>query len=256
MAMSRFGQRALKDAGLNSVYCPHGVDTEMFCLRDKQETRKELNLPESAFVVGMVAANKGFPARKGLVEAVEAFAAFREKQKDKDAYLLLHTEPLGKLGGVQLHHLLEHLKNPSDCVSISNPNDWMRAYPQDLMAKMYGCMDVFLNPAYGEGFCVPMAEAACSGVPTIATNWTAMPEVGEVGWLVEGQRFWTPHGGYWKIPNHEELVWSLGEAYTRAARMRDAARAHGVQYDHKTVYQEHLLPALEQCLNPREAVAA
>jgi hypothetical protein len=46
-------------------------------------------LPEDAFLVGMVAANKGRPSRKGFSQAFQAFRKFAEKHDN--AYLYLHT---------------------------------------------------------------------------------------------------------------------------------------------------------------------
>src|SRR5207342_1921909 len=77
IAMSRFGQERL--AGVDALYVPHGVDTSVFAPRPQAEARQRVGLPESAFVVGAVAMNKGYPSRKSLPQIVEAFAAFRAR---------------------------------------------------------------------------------------------------------------------------------------------------------------------------------
>jgi hypothetical protein len=46
-------------------------------------------VPDGAFLVGMVAANKGRPSRKGFSQAFQAFKQVRETHEN--AYLYLHT---------------------------------------------------------------------------------------------------------------------------------------------------------------------
>jgi glycosyltransferase involved in cell wall biosynthesis len=260
IAMSRFGERMLTDAKFSPFYAPHAIDTEVFCPpEDKKVLRQELNLPQSAFIVGMVAANKGFPPRKGFPEAIAAFARFRESHDD--AYLILHTEPTGTIDGVNLHALLAHYKIPAEAVSISGPVDYTVAYPPEFMAKLYGCFDILLNPAYGEGFGIPILEAAACGTPCIVTDWTAMPEVGDVGWKIGGQEVWTQQRSFQKVPNIDGLVKALSDAHRMAGRMREAARAHALQYDIDKVFEEHWTPLLSELeqragLAERELVAA
>jgi glycosyltransferase involved in cell wall biosynthesis len=104
IAMSRFGEEQLKESGLDPLYVPHGVDTEIFKPRDRGEIRKLLNLPEDTFVVGMVANNQGqSPARKGFSEAFMAFSIFQ--QTHPDARLYLHCEMSGFRNGLDLYRL-------------------------------------------------------------------------------------------------------------------------------------------------------
>ena len=62
--------------------------------RGRRPRRGErVGLPASAFVVGAVAMNKGYPSRKSLPQIVEAFAAFRARHAE--AMLYLHTDLSG-----------------------------------------------------------------------------------------------------------------------------------------------------------------
>ena len=88
VAMSRFGQERL--AGFDALYVPHGSTRPVFSPRPQAEARRRIGLPESAFVAGAVAMNKGYPSRKSLPQIVEAFAAFRARHDD--AILYLHTD--------------------------------------------------------------------------------------------------------------------------------------------------------------------
>jgi glycosyltransferase involved in cell wall biosynthesis len=78
IAMSRFGERMLRDTGLDPLYVPHGVDTSVYKPVPKAKARKATGLPADKFVVGMVAANKGNPSRKCFDEAFRAFKAFHD----------------------------------------------------------------------------------------------------------------------------------------------------------------------------------
>jgi hypothetical protein len=68
---------------------PHGIDTDAYQPHDRRSVREQVGLEEDAFLVGMVAANKGRPSRKGFSQAFQAFAKFAEKHDN--AYLYLHT---------------------------------------------------------------------------------------------------------------------------------------------------------------------
>ncbi len=103
VAMSRFGHEQL--AGFDALYVPHGIDLTRFSSR--AGARARTGLPESAFVVGAVAMNKGVPSRKSLPQIIEAFALFR--QRHPEALLYLHTEETGAYNeGYDLPPLIDH----------------------------------------------------------------------------------------------------------------------------------------------------
>jgi hypothetical protein len=76
--MSRFGETQLRNAGLDPLYAPHAVDCDIYRPYDKAK-RGELNLPADAFIVGVVAANKGNPSRKCFPEIFRAFKALHDE---------------------------------------------------------------------------------------------------------------------------------------------------------------------------------
>ena len=111
IAMSRFGEQELRDAGLDPLYVPHGIDTQLYAPRDRAEIREMLNLPQDAFIVGMVANNQGQAIpRKAFSEAFMAFSLFQ--QKHEDAVLYLHTEMSGFRGGLDLERLITRSEIP------------------------------------------------------------------------------------------------------------------------------------------------
>lgn len=244
IAMSRHGESAMKSTGLEPVYVPHGIDTNLFAPRDRDECRRLLNWPQDAFVVGMVAANKGFPPRKGFPEAIAAFARFHRKHPE--ALLYLHTEPFGIVQGINIPQILQVNGVPASALRFCDPYRYQLGFAPEHMVTAYSAMDVLLNPSYGEGFGIPIIEAAACGTPTISTNFTSMPEVGDVGWIVSGQRTWTEQGSYQMVPSVSEIGQALEQAFTMVHRMRHQARQHAMAYDADHVLKEFWIPALDE----------
>lgn len=245
IAMSRFGERMLEE--LDPLYCPHAIDTTVYRPFDTVEAREATKMPQDAFIVGMVAANKGNPSRKCFAEAFRAFKVLHDRHPE--ARLYLHTEATGKFDGVNLPVLMDAVGLDKDVVFFC---DQYRAihYPfkADTMAHIFSSLDVLLMPSAGEGFGVPAIEAQACGVPVIASDFSAQPELVGAGWLVSGRTHYTPLKAFQFRPDIEDIVEALEGAYreARSPVMAEKARGFAVGYDVETVLYEHMLPALEQ----------
>ena len=255
IAMSRFGENLLLRAGLDPVYIPLSIDTQVLkpitVLGDGLMTVREMiGVPEDAFVVGMVAMNKGWARdRKGFNEAFWAFAMFEHEHDN--AYLYVHADAPGGAEGINLEELAIHSGiPPHKIVFAGGPNQYgyYLTYTPEMMAAAYSAMDVLLAPSHGEGFCVPLIEAQACGTPVIATDFSAQTElVSEgTGWLVDGQPEWDPaHRALYKCPLIYDVVDKLELAYTAdRAAMAPACIAHASQYDVHTVYDTYWRPFL------------
>ena len=255
IAMSQFGVEQL--AAHDPVYVPHAIDTSVLYPRDRAQARARLNVPEDRFLVGMVAANKGNPSRKSFDQALQAFAEFQRKHKD--AMIYLHTEATGMMGGVALPRLLAALDIPPESVIFPDQHKLLcTGLGGDFMAHAYSAMDVLMNPASGEGFGIPVLESQACGTPVIVSDFSAMREIGQVGWQVGGQKWWTPLQSWQLWPDVRQIVDSLNQAYDHAGRLRDQAVEFAQQYEIGRVMTEHWAPALEaieQRLQEREPVA-
>lgn len=203
IAMSRYGQRMLKQAGVESTLIPHGVDTKVYYpLPERAKLRKWLSgfasedqfahrymdrlpITEDSFIVGMNAANKG--DRKDFSHNLKAFRHFLDQNPDarSDARMYLHTWIRGTYA--EAYHLddLIHTMRLDPYVWWTPIVYMYMGLEERLMNQIYNCFDVLLNLARGGGFELALAEAMSCGVPCIATDYTAMSElVMDRGWLI------------------------------------------------------------------------
>lgn len=88
IAISRFGQRELKEQGIDSEYIPHGVGNVYRSLENKVACRKMFFLEEDDFVVGCVAMNR---ARKMIPRMLRGYKRFLELNPDVKSHLMLWT---------------------------------------------------------------------------------------------------------------------------------------------------------------------
>jgi len=248
IAMSRFGQAELaKQIDDEILYVPHGVDTQVFSPRaDRDEIRGFLGIPSDAFVVGMVAANKGIaPSRKAFPEVFLAFAEF--KRSHPDALLYMHTLRTEGHAGLNLQFLARSCGvSESDIVWVDQLSYMLGDIPGDKMAALYSVMDVLANPSYGEGFGIPILEAQACGVPVIVGDNTAMPEILGGGWKVECEPFWEERAkSFFFRPKVPAIVDAMQRAYRAGRKPAKLAREHALRFDADRVLTEHWVPALE-----------
>jgi len=252
IAMSRFGEQMLHNADIDSMYAPHGVDTSVFkpgATIAGATGRSVLNIPEDAFVVGIVAANKGVtPLRKAWGENLLAMAQFMQ-QRD-DVFLYIHSEKHGAQGGIDLVKLANACGIPEDRLIFVDQWAYYAGLPQNILAGLIASFDVHLMCSRGEGFGVPVLEAASCGVPSIVSAFTAQPElVGDHGWTTAVQPYWDPAQSTWfATPLIHSIVENLNDAYENAgnAERRAAARTHAESYEHSVVFDRYWKPILTE----------
>lgn len=249
IAMSRFGEEKLREAGLKPIYVPHGVDTEMFTPAGREAAREATQWPADAFVVGMVAANTTNPSRKSFAEALLAFKRFHDKHPE--AKLYLHTEVTGRHRGVNLGILVQSLGIPRDAIYLADQYRMaFDPWSPGVMAQIYSALDVLLLPSAGEGFGLPVLEAGACGVPSIVSDFSAQPEVLGAGWLVPTQPVYTKLFSWQVVPSVEGIQNALEQAFGRDAKertdMAEKARTHALTYDADTVTRDYWVPALKK----------
>ena len=255
IAMSRFGQRMLRDQGIDSSYVPHSINTAIFkptpLAPNGQNPRQVIGIPDDAFVVMIAAANQGIsPPRKAWGEMFDALGYFMREHPD--VWLYVHSDSNQKPpAGVDLLNLREMCGIPAERVK------WADAYAyashritQADLAILYSMSDVLLASSMGEGFGVPVIEAQACGLPVIVSDFTAQPELCASGWLVKGQpwRDTLQHGAAFFTPYINSIVTRLKEAREAKGNqeIREQAVRFAAEYDTDVVFERYWKPVLAE----------
>ena len=204
VAMSKFGQEQMDGADL--VY--HGLDTDIFHpvssqnpiildgkrITSKRDAKEAIGYPPDSFLVLRVDRNDW---RKDYGSSLKALAPLIAKHDDIYVHLHCMNLPSGE-GGVHIVPLLSRLDIPPGRVKmpdVSEKNSW-EGWSLDRLVTLYNAADVFISTAMGEGFGFGPLEALGCGVPVIAQNVSAIPEVvGEGGILIQPAFEVTAPGG-------------------------------------------------------------
>lgn len=263
IAMSRFGEDWMGRFNLDPLYAPHAVDTSLFCPmpEHRDAIRDDMGIPRDAFLVMMVAANKGWNnqlSRKAFPQALCAFSNFARRHDDVWLYCQTNSVPGGSgmnletlvmaLDGQKPGHMMDRVRFPSDI-------ELLLGLPRPLLATQYAAADVLLNPSMGEGFGVPLIEAQACGVPVIASDHSAMTELAQAGWLVAGDPFWDAlQDSFAFMPYIGAIDAALEKAYEERDKvlLRAAAREFALGYDIDLVVTSYWEPIIEKLRGPRE----
>ena len=101
---------------------------------------------------------------KGLVFLIEAVAKLRT-ERDVELVVIGRPKKRGQAQAAITRYGLE------DAVRFETSVDWLR------LVELYAQAEVAVVPSLYEGFSLPAAEAMACGVPLVATNAGALPEV-------------------------------------------------------------------------------
>jgi glycosyltransferase involved in cell wall biosynthesis len=177
IAMSRYGEKLLREAGFDPFYAPHGVDMTKFRINPegRERFRRSLGIDDDTFLIGSVGWNYEND-RKGYMPLIVAFKDFLERHPKSALYL--HTG----LSGAPLVETARNLKVP-----VHFPNQlsyYLNHYNEDYLCDVYNGMDVFCLPTKGEGFGIPTVEAQACGTPVILSDNTTSMELCQSGGLI------------------------------------------------------------------------
>ena len=182
IALSRYGQKALETAGFKALYVPHGVDMEdtFRPVRDRMQIRRDLGLPEDAFILGVNGANKD-TISKSYPAITRAVAEFLRRHPEANALLLIHALTRAP-GALDLQAIIED-QGLSQQVRFS---DWYtyvtgQIKPPNLCA-WYNALDGLTQPSHGEGsVCRPSRLRVRH--PPVMNDHSAMTELAvPAGW--------------------------------------------------------------------------
>lgn len=248
VAMAEFGQRMLRDAGIDCEYVPHGIDCNV--LKPTADLngvsgRQLMKAPADAFVVAMNAANKGvMPNRKRFAEQFLAVAELQRRHAD--VWLYVHTDELGGAGGINLAALAEATGVDTSRVTYPAQYSYRMGIPPEGLAAIYTAADVLVACSAGEGFGIPVVEAQACGTRVVVSDFTAQPELVGDGWTVAGQPDWDPMQKAWFFTPHiGAIVEALEDAYNHPGHSAKAVE-FARRYDNDVVYNEHWRPVLDR----------
>lgn len=186
VAMSKFTQERLKEQNLPNVYIPHGVDTGIYKPQDRKKCRKSLGLPTDRFILGCVSTNES--ARKNIPNQLLAYKRFLNKNPEAADYSLFYLHAATARGHFFAHDLntIIYELGLSKNVIYTEKRAYRASFDEEKLVRLYNSFDVLMQATLGEGFGLPIIEAGACGIPTIGSDFSAIPEVmGKGGILVE-----------------------------------------------------------------------
>lgn len=250
---SQFGHRQLQKEGFHSTYIPHTVNTDIFIPLDKSECRRVLSdwcgkqIPDDAFIVGMVAANKDMPPRKSFQEAMDAFKIFEQR---KNAYMYLHTNLVSATG----FPIMQYAKalGIEDKIFMTKDFVMRLKLKKENVPVLYNAFDLFLEPSTNEGFGVPIIEAQSCGIPTMCTNFTAMRDLvvdGETGYKIDvAYHRFTQLLSYVGVPSVQSIIDGMEKIYNvNRVKMGKKARKFIIDnYSLDLIWNTRWIPFLDK----------
>jgi glycosyltransferase involved in cell wall biosynthesis len=234
VAMSRHGQQYL---GGPLVY--HGVDTELYrpvsearpmitstgvVVTNKKDAKRAFGLDPDSFLVLRVDRNS---ERKNFADTWKALVPVMKRHTEVVAWF--HCA--GQGDGLELPELFSRDPDTAPRFFLPGRFNTKSGWTEGDLAILYNAADVYVSTSGGEGFGLTLAEAAATGIPIIAQNVSAIPEVvGDGGLLLDPERLITVFSGHdnW-LPDVGKFSDSIEYLYgSRGARraLGDAGRQH------------------------------
>lgn len=251
ISFSKFGQKALQKAGYTSKLIVEGVDTDIFKPLDKKQCRKELGLPENAFIIGQIGANKENLPRKGWQQSLEAFKLFHDKHPEAIFFYQTNQQ---QPSGFPIMHYANYLGIDKH---IFHLDDYMSTFHagSEIMVKIYNSFDFLTHASLSEGFGLCIIEAQACGILPVVNRAQSQPELvipEETGYICEpGFKWFSNAGGFHFVPDTKSLyeqyekIYALGEK-GREAKGKKAREYVMKNYNINTLYENEWKPLLEK----------
>ena len=168
--ISQLGADEALKAGVETAeHLVVGMDTKSWRVRTKDEYekgRKLFNISDNTLVVLTIADNQ---ERKNLSKAMEIVSKVKKEKGIKVKYILVTRE--NSEVGWKLRDLAMDYDIASELMIFERGMSFGELY------SLYAISDVFLLTSKAEGLGMPVMEAMSVGVPVVATNCGAMPEL-------------------------------------------------------------------------------
>jgi glycosyltransferase involved in cell wall biosynthesis len=158
---SAWGRNVLIQNGLDPARCdvvPEGVDTDQF----------HPWYPPVDGVFRYLLIGK-YERRKSITETIDAWAQ------------VFGNDPTFELS-IKTNHVMNHEENKQKItehvhgLGLTNVNVWYGNLSLSELSSLYQRHNVFVLPTKGEGWGLPLIEAAASGMPIVTTMWSGNTE--------------------------------------------------------------------------------
>ena len=178
----------------------HGVDARFFHKNQEDEINK---VKKKLKIKGKYILYLGtLETRKNILGIVEAFEKLRQENDKSEANYKNYKLVLAGQHGRGIKKKLDRIKKSpyAEDIIITGYVD------SDDIGSLYQGAEVFIFPSFYEGFGLPIIEAMAKGVPVIAGNKCAIPEIIEnAGMLVDPKNQNELTSGLIKLANNKEL---------------------------------------------------
>lgn len=175
-----------------------------------------------------------FEKRKSHIETMLAWAAVFGN--DPNVELIIKTDHF-----MNAEQKLQYLQQFVDKLNIENISIIWGNYDQQQMLSLYRSADVFVLPSKGEGWGLPIIEAAAIGLPIVCTNYSGQTEylqhisnsVASVGFDIqpidcEEYQFCYPSAtsnqGAWAVPRIQSLSQNFNTVYQNLNELQRRAK--------------------------------
>lgn len=247
---SKFGQKALEDEGYTSQMIYEGIDLEIFKPMDKAKVRQKFNLPQDAFIFGMIGANKENPPRKGYQEALEAFKLFLENHPE--GAMFFHNQQV-QPGNFPILDYAKYLGIEKKIFYLDQYRSTFSSDSKTIVEEI-NCFDVQLHPSQTEGFGLLIIEAQAAGVPVIVNRCHSQPELvieGKTGEICETSKpHWRSSNGFTYPADVKSLHEKMELTYDKIKKDKnkisvDCRNFVKENFDIDKIVKERWIPALE-----------
>ena len=269
ISISRFGQKELKNAGIESEYIPHGIDVNTYKpLNRRAECRKLFYLNEDDYIVGYVGLNR---ARKMIPRVLRVYKRFLENNPDVKSHMFLWTDvratapptseddvgmgvsdvSINLLPEIMSLGLGERVIWPEEKLVRKGIPEWAGDDYQGGwdMVKIYNAIDVILG-ASNEGFWFPGLDAQACGVQAVQMDVAAAPEIVGAGYVVPYVDYIITNspGTRYMLVDIDKAAEALEKVMNSdREKMARKARAFAERFSWEKVADTYWKPFLEDC---------
>jgi len=154
----------------------HGTDFSKFFPLDKQECRRDIGVPDDAFIV--FNGNRNQP-RKRIDLTIKAFIKFAKSRDDARLWLNMGPKDLGwPVVDLFKRVARDEGYDPTSKLILTSPNFSVdNCLPIEQLNKVYNASDIGINTCIGEGWGLVNTEHGATGVMQLVPDHTSLKEI-------------------------------------------------------------------------------